>query len=384
MFGQNKPKKKWRRLIGFIFSIVSLVILTYISVSLISGRGVSFAWLNIFARSSPVQVTDEFLFNVGRDRVFADLDGSIVAAGALGIQVLDYDGNEMLRDSFRMHRPALSTNNSRAIAFDIGGTVVRVFDSGEIISSFETNGAIISASINRNGWFSINTQDGEDSGGIIRVYNNRGVAVFEVQLGSGYAFASALSPDNRNLAVLNLLDTGSRITMYHGMSRRDPDSYFLLPGGLILDIRFLSNSDILAISRDELLVIDRDGGSRTLFDYSDKRLGGFTFDGGTTVLHLLDYAVGHSGSLVKVDERGRVLAEYSVEREIISMSYNGGYLIALFSDGIIFFDRNFNVFYEVRELSPAAGINRVHSLGSGVALAAGEHTARGAFKDSDY
>jgi len=341
---------------------------------------VSFSWLtNIFTRSAPIEVAEELIFDVGRNRVFADLDGSIVAAGALGIQVLDYDGNEMLRDSFFMHRPALSANNSRAIAFDIGGTAVRVFDSGEIISSFEASNDIISASINRNGWFSINTQSGDGLSGLVRVYNNRGIALFEVDLGSGYAFASAISPDNRTLAVLNLTADGSRITQYHGMNRSYYDSVFLLSGGLILDIRFLPNGDLLAISTDSLMLIGGDGTGRELYEYSDKRLGGFAFDGGTTVLHLLDYGVGHSGRLVKIDERGRVLNEHYTNREIFSMSYSGGYLAVLLSDGVVFLNRNFNEFREHGGRSQTAAINRVHSLGSGTAIATGEHVAMAVF-----
>ncbi|MCL2366761.1 MAG: DUF5711 family protein [Oscillospiraceae bacterium] len=382
MFGEKKSKKKWHRLIGLIFSVVSLIILTYISMALISGRGVSFAWFtNIFTRPTPIEVADELLFDVGRDRVFVNLHNSIAAAGALGIQVLDYDGNEVLRDSFWMHRPAVSANNSRAIAFDIGGTAVRVFDSNEVLSSLEASGAIISASINRGGWFSVNTQEGGGLRSMVMVYNDRGNAVFRVELGSGYAFASVISPDNRNLAVLNLTDIGSRITLYQGMNRSEYDSVFVLPGGLILDMRFLSNGNLLAVSRDALMIIDRNGESRTLFEFADRRLGGFILHDNVTILHLLDYGVGHSGRIVKIDDRGRVLTEYDTDREIISMSYEGGYLAVLFSDGVMFFDRNLNAFSKIEGDSSAAGISRVHSLGGGVALATGEHMAMAVFKE---
>ncbi|MCL2226071.1 MAG: DUF5711 family protein [Oscillospiraceae bacterium] len=374
MFGKKKTRKKWHRPVGFIFSIVSLIVLTYVSVLLITGRPVNFAWLmGIFSSRTPIEIVDELLFDVGRDRVFADLGGSIASAGTLGIQVLDYSGNEMLREPFRMSRPAMSAVNSRAIAFDVGGTAVRVFDSGRMLSSVETSGAIISASINRNGWFSVGTQEGRGLRGVITVYNDRGNDVFRVNLGSGYAFASALSPDNRSLAVLNLTDVGSRITLYHGLNQVDYSGVFVLSGGLILDILFLPNGELLALSTNALIGIDRNGTGRELFDFFDKRLGGFILDDGTIVLHLLDYGIGHSGRLVRLDERGRLEAEVATNREIVSKSFSGRYLAVMYSDGVVFYDRNLEELPLYAQQASLAGTSRVLSLGHGVALATGEH-----------
>jgi hypothetical protein len=101
-----KPKKKKRRLIGLVFSLLSLAILTYIAITLISGRELGLSrLLNVFSARVPVEAVDEFYFDVGRNRVFADLGGSIVAAGTLGIQVFNEGGGETLRDSVP-HVPA--------------------------------------------------------------------------------------------------------------------------------------------------------------------------------------------------------------------------------------------------------------------------------------
>jgi len=374
MVGENKQKKIQRKHVRVIFSLLSIIVLTYVSVSLISGRPLGFAWFSNFSASrNAVNVADELFFDVGRDRVFADLDGAIAAVGALGIQSLDYAGNELLRDTFRMYSPAIRSINSRAIAFDIGGTSVRVFNADRVLSAVETDGAIISASLNRNGWFAVNTQESSGLRGVVTVYNNSGTAVFRVNLGSGYAFSSIISNDNRNLAVLNLTGEGSRVTLYQGLNQSELDSEFVFPDELILDLHFLSGGDLLAVSTNALIVLDRNGVSRELFDYSDKRLGGFIISDRDIILHLLDYGVGHSGRLVRLNDSGNVQAELEVNRELRSMSFDDGSFAVLWSDGVSLYDNNFNERLVPDEVL-TAGVSRILSLGSGIALLTGDHS----------
>ncbi|MCL2200743.1 MAG: DUF5711 family protein [Oscillospiraceae bacterium] len=375
MTDNDKPKKNWQKIVGAVFSIISLIVLAYITIALIQGRTPTFSWFtDIFGGSAAIEVADELHFDVGRNRVFADMDGHIAAAGVLGVQVLDYMGNETLRENFRMDRPAIVTNGSRGIAFDIGGNAVRVFESGRVLSSFDTSGIIVSASINRNGWFTVNTQEGGGRRGMSTVFNDRGTAVFRANLASGYAFVSALSPDSRNLAVLNLTDAGSRIPRFLGMNQAEPSSVFVLDNTLIVDMHYLSNGNLLALSTQSLLVIDRGGEMRVIYEFDGHRLGGFILDDDIILLNLLDYGVGQSGRLLILNERGNIRAERPTTREIISMSYGGGFLAVMTGDGIEFFDTGLNVLPNTASGMSMAGINRVLALGGAVALAAGEHT----------
>jgi len=374
--GDKKPDKKWRRLIGVVFSVASLAIFTYIAVTLISGRSLSMDWFTgMFSPRTRVEAADEFNFEVGRSRSMADMGGAVAAVGTLGIQVLDIGGNELLRVPYIMSHPAINSANGRAIAFDIGGTSVKVFDRTQIISSIDVQGTVIvSASINNNGWYCVSTQGSSGFGGVATVYNDRNIAVYRVSLGSGYVLAAHLSPDNRSLAVLNLTDDGSRITFYHGLNKQEPDNAFNLPGGLILDMHYLPNGDLLAVSTYALVLIDRNGASSSLYEYFDKRLGGYSFDGDSVALYLLDHGVGFGGSLLTLDGQGRISGQRDVDREILSMSLSGGCLAVLGSDGVVFFDSELREFPQSGEQS-AAGVNKVIVLGIDNALAIGEHSA---------
>ena len=351
---------------------VFLAMLVYIATSLLSGRGPGLSGL--FSPRVPPEALREYQFDVGRGRAFADLGGYVAAAGTLGIQVLDAGGNETLKEPFRMSTPAIGVRDERAIAFDIGGTAVRVFSFSDVVAAIETEGAIISASINRNGWFCVCTQEGGGYKGLVTVYNNRGASVYRAFLESGYVLSAELSPDNRFLAVLNLPNEGSRVTFYR-LNSLSPDSVFDLQGGLIIDMLFISNSELVAVSTDALLVIDRGGKGRELFGFSGGILSGYSIDGDFFAVHLLDYGVGFRGSIVTLDVSGGVLGEVVTDREVISLSAGGGYLAVLRSDGLVFFSAELEEFPPLGRPGSTAGASHVLAFGNGAAIAAGDHSA---------
>jgi len=262
----------------------------------------------------------------------------------------------------------------RAIVFDIGGTSVRVFNDTQITASLETGAAIVAASVNRNGWFSVCTQEGGAYRSIAAVYDNRGRVVYRVSLASGYILSAALASDNRSLAVLNLTDDGSRITFYD-LNRESAGNEFYFPERLILDMRYLPGGEVLAVSSDSLILVDKDGSGSELYDFSGRRLSGYTLDGGFITLHLLDYGIGYHGTLVTLDIKDGLLSELSTDREIVSLSTGGDFLAVLRFDGLTFYDAKLNEIPPVQDSLPTTGATRVIAFGKDAALAAGDHSA---------
>jgi len=372
---QKVPKIKKRRLLGVIFSLVSLLILTYISLTLITGREVVFSRIiGLFSQKAPIPLADSFDFDVGRNRVFADMGSFVAATGTLGIQVLDRGGNETLRDSLRMTNPVIASAGGHAIAFDVGGSSVRTFTESALSASLEAGGAVVSAAINANGWFSVCTQEGVAYRSIVTVYSDSGQSAYRVSLATGYALYAALSPDNSKLAVLIVTDGGSRIRLYD-LSSEDPDYELDLAGRLVLDIRFLSGGGILAITMDSLMIVDTEGSENDFFGFDGRRLGGYTFGDNLVALHLLDFSVGHRGRLITLDSSGRLLGGITTDKAILSTSYSDGYLAVLYSDGPVFYDAEMNQYPPDPDHVAVAGATQIASLGGGAFLVASDHFA---------
>jgi hypothetical protein len=273
-----------------------------------------------------------------------------------------------------MSCPAIKATGGRAIAFDIGGTAVSVFNGTQVIASIQTDTAVVSASINRNGWFCICTQGDGGFKGVTKVYNSKGKPVYGVSLASGYILSAVLSSDNSSLAVLNLADDCSRITFYNDLSLETADNVFDLPGILIVDIWYPPAGDLVAVSAESLITVSSNGKSSELYSFLGRRLGAYTLDNDFYAVYLFDYGLGYSGRLVTLDPKGQVLGEVPAAREIISMSSGDGNLAVLRNDG-------FSLYNAKLEERPAAGLvslsgaNRILALKGGAALAAGEHLA---------
>ena len=374
---EERPAKSKFRIIRIVATLAIFALLIYIAFALISGRGLNLERISDFLfPAEQVEPVDELHFNIGRGRVFTALDSSIVAAGSLGIQVIDYGGTELLRESFPMGTPAVRSQNEYAIAFDIGGTEARVFNAAGIISSITKDGPIVSASINDSGWFTINSREGEGFRGNATVYNSLGNRVVRVSLSTGYILSSILSADNEILAVLNLTDYGSRITFYHGLNRPYPDGTFDLPDVLIIDIQFLASGDILAVTTDSLILVDpHEFSGWEIYNFSDMRLGGYAVSDNFIALHLLDFGIGHRGNLILIDHFGNPYGNLQTDRELISMSLFEDSLHAMLGDGLVVLDRGFNIRLPDEESPSAAGVSRIIALNNEATLVAGERFA---------
>jgi len=377
MSGEDFPKRINRRIIGLILLLVIVTIIIIVVVSLVSNDSTGAMRLTgLFSRRSTVISVDEFNFDIGRERMFAHIDGSIAAVGSLGALVVDFDGNEIQRDLFRMSRPSIKSSGSNFIAFDIGGSSVRVYNKTQVTSLVETEGTVVSASINKNGWFCVVTQEGGSSRGIVTVYNNTGTVVYRVNKGTGFVLSAELSHNNKNLAILNFTDNGSRISLYHDIgTEEEPFELFDRYGGLIIDIIYMPNGDVLAISTKSLFLIDTSGEGKMLYTFADKRLGGYVYDEDFIVLHLYDYGVGHQGRLVSFRTDGTVLGEISFNREIISMSAVDKSLVVLRSDGVLFFDQELEEFPISADNVSVAGASRILAINKDTAVATSDHSA---------
>jgi hypothetical protein len=258
--------------------------------------------------------------------------------------------------------------------FDIGGTSVRVFDNSQILAAFDTEDRLISASLNRNGWFCVCEQDSGGYRGSVLVYNEEGRNVYKASIASGYVVSAELSRDNRYLAILTVSEDGGRVIFYN-LSGEEAIGTYRLPDALILDIRFTQRGDLLAVTPQELLLIDRDGVGGEVYGFDGARLGGYALDGGFIALHLLDYGVGYRGRLVTLTTEGKPLREYDSDKEIVAMSSGAGGLAVLRSDGPAIYGAGSNEVPLYGQSAATTGLTGIVALSDGTVLAAGENSA---------
>ena len=369
----GKTGKKKRPVLYAALFILTVAALFYISIAQVLGRAPG---LERLFEPPPVPYieAEEFNFNVGRNRVFADMRGAVAAAGSMGVQVFDALGYETLSELYLMNFPAISSNNGRAVAFDIGGDAVRVFNKTEILAEVDTVGSIVSASINRNGWFAVSTQEGFAVRGVVTVFDNSGAERFRFYSAEGYVLSAEISPDNRNMAVLRLTETGSQVVFFD-LSITDPIRTLDFPSEILLQIRYTDAGNIAAISTQAILSVSPAGSIDEIFSFGRSGLGSYFMDDDMFIVHLLYFGVGYSGSIIAIAPDGTVIGSKATERGVAAISSSGGNIAVLWSDGPAFYTGDFVEIPHFDAALPLAGVGHLLALGNGVALAGSDHTA---------
>ncbi|MCL2045994.1 MAG: DUF5711 family protein [Oscillospiraceae bacterium] len=379
MTSNTKNKSKKRRPIRTLLIVLSLSALLYAVIYFASGKRLSIPNLSdIFNSSKSSDMAEEYLFQVGHNRVYASLDNSIVAVGTLGMQILGADGNEIFRDSFKMTSPSIKTINGYAIAYDIGGSSLRLFKKNEIITSMDVEGEICSVSINPNAWISVCTQENNAYKGIVTVYNNNGSPVYKVNMASGYVLASAITADNKSIAVLSISQEGSRIIFYN-LDSEETQRVFDMPGTLILDLCYLNGNDILAITPTELLLIKKSNESELLYSFDENRLSGYVLNADLITLSLTSSSnanyYGYQGLLVTLDKTGRILGEIETNKEPITMASGNGFIAITQNDGVVFYTTSLDEITISSQYGSFAGATAAISLNKNHALVASDYFA---------
>jgi len=377
--GDDKKNGKTRKILSLVFWLVILVAVVLVVLSLLPGKTAGQSLLSdILVSRTPGISVSEFNFEVGRDRVFAHANSHVASVGTLGLQVLGPDGEETLRSLFRVTSPTITEKGGFFLAYDIGGTSLRVFNASTILSSIETEGIIVSASINKNGWFCIVSQENTGFRSTVSVYNSTGTPVYMVNVGTGFVLSAELSADNKNLAILSMTERGSQITFYNGIDshKDEPDDIYYFYSLIALDIEFITNTKLLAFTTQAVYIVDFSGGGTSLiYDFSAKRLAGYTYNDKSIIIHLYDYSIGYSGRTIHINFDGDVIAERESFSEFIAVALYRSTIVILQNDGFAFYDEQLKRHPASESSSTTATAGRILALSDDLALAAGDHFA---------
>lgn len=337
---KNRRKKK-HRLLKVAASVLVLAVISVITAVLItnSGRLSLDGLTRLFAGGSNKTQASEFLFDSGVGSVYADMDGGLAVCSGGGIQVYDVSAKKMFSEAFEMQSPTICSNGRVSAAYDLGGKSLKVFDLYGVTKSLTTDDKIISASINKSGWLALCTQESGSLKGLVTVYDASLNIHYYWESAEGYVLSAAVSPDNKSLAVLTMMDEGSRIVFF-SLDSSDEKGSYTLAGELALEIRYISGGKVLAVSKNALRLVKQDGSVDAVQDYTDKYLTGYSVGSDSfTALVLNDYMVGDQGRIVTADQGGKTLGTIETSRKILSVSAKDDYLAVLFSDGLVIYDR---------------------------------------------
>lgn len=369
---KNK-KKKWLRL-----AVVTAIVLAIMALAVLwdsttfDGLRRSF----VYARADKDENGCARLYSYDSDRsgCFATLDGSLIRSSLSQVSVMGEDGNMRFHESVKFRCAAIDSNGKRAVAYDIGGTELYVLDSKGLVHHITCDSEVQSAQLGEDNKLAVVVNKSGYKAAAY-VYDAAGQLTFEFDSADKFIMTAAVSDDGKHLAAVTMGQSDGVFTSYvviYRMTRKEPTATCELPGEAVYDLRTVDNT-FCVVAENALYFVANNGTINASYPFEESYLRRCSLQGdGFAALLLGRYKSGAQGTLLTVDERGKVIGQVEADGEVLDLSASGNYVAALYSDHLTIYDKRMR---ECATLSNVSAAREILMRGDGSAVLAGNGSA---------
>lgn len=305
---------------------------------------------------------------------FASLEGSLAIVSMHQVTVLDEKNKTVYDETVKFQSPALYAQGGRAVAYDVGGTVLYVLSDKGLVYRLDCAGEILNASLNEKGWLTVVCGE-SGCKAAVRVYDQTGQAVFAFLSSDRFVMTAALSADSKTLAAVTMgQENGvfaSYVVFYRVNSEKEA-ARCTLRGSVVYDLT-AAGSGFCAVTEEQLCFLDAEGVMTASYGYGGDYLRRVSVSGdGYAALLLGHYRTGTQNRLVTVGADGQELASQELDAEVTSLSAAGRYVALLTTDHVSIYDKQLMPVAALDEVSQA---REVLMRGDGSAVLAGSTSA---------
>ena len=345
---EKEPKKKretgrrgkiLRRIMAGVLTLLLIVlaVLVFVFRDELTGESLRRA----FGRENSVSPAREaFTYETGAEQVFAPAGDGLAVVCSSSAQLLNAKGQTVFKQVVSFDMPAVFACADRALFCDLDGTTcISAGMDGEsvTIDSGDANRGIITADMNQNGWFAVVTAE-PGYKGLVSVYDDACEKRYEWWSGMGYVLRAALSPDNKLLAVLTVESEGT-ILRFFALNSETPRAELTFDGALVYDLSFLNANTVRAVGDEGFYIVNQDGSIRGEYLLEGRYLLDYEFGSTSfTALFVSDYRGGGGGTLLTLDDSGKLLASQQLDRDVVSLSASGRQLLVMTGGGLVLYD----------------------------------------------
>ena len=369
---KNK-KKKWLRL-----AVVTAIVLAIVALAVLwdsttfDGLRRSF----VYARADKDENGCARLYSYDSDRsgCFATLDGSLIRSSLSQVSVMGEDGNMRFHESVKFRCAAIDSNGKRAVAYDIGGTELYVLDSKGLVHHITCDSEVQSAQLGEDNKLAVVVNKSGYKAAVY-VYDAAGQLTFEFDSADKFIMTAAVSDDGKHLAAVTMGQSDGVFTSYvviYRMNRKEPTATCELPGEAVYDLRTVDNT-FCVVAENALYFVSHNGAINASYPFEESYLRRCSLQGdGFAALLLGRYKSGAQGTLLTVDERGKVIGQVEADGEVLDLSASGNYVAALYSDHLTIYDKRMR---ECATLSNVSAAREILMRDDGSAVLAGNGSA---------
>ncbi len=277
------------------------------------------------------EAEEPWSFELGASQVFAAAGNGLATASTTGLQLIDNKGYTVVRHVVSLETPAVAACSHFAVAYDIGGTALRLaYFDGEV-KELDAKDPIISVSVSEDGHLAVVT---ERTGykGLVTVYDPEQEPVYEWYSGEGYPIGARVSPDGKRMAVITAAGEGGYVRVFSLASEKELGT-FQAPNELLFDLCWIGSDQICAISEQRLVFVDHAGRLEGEYAFDGMYITNYSFGGdGFVALGLSKYLSGSASVVLTVGAGGDVLGQKTPDTELKWLCAAGRNVLALYGD----------------------------------------------------
>ena len=288
--------------------------------------------------------TMAFSYEKGNDNCFATLGKNLVYVSNKGVAVYDHSGNILFETEIKLDTPALNVGNTMAVAYDIGGRNLVVFNEKGVKLSIELDEGlgIYSASLNRSDWLAVTAQKKSQKGNV-SVYNADMDKVFEFDSAARFVTSAYVTEDCRYMVAQTLGQNegvfASQMVVYR-LDQEEQYGEFSVDDGMVLAIDSV-DGQTFCIADNKAVVAAPNGQISATYEYALPYLREYSCDGdGFAVLALNRHRAGTNAKLVTLSSSGSPIGELDVTEEILHLSAAGRYIAVLYADKLVIYNKD--------------------------------------------
>ena len=361
--GEEEEKKPRRKLRGCLIFFLTLVAVLGVVVFAAYRDGTGFDVLRRYLNYGSVEKAggeSVYDYDASASNRFAALGDRLVVLSDTRLRVLNASGGEVWSTAVNMSAPALHSGGGKAVAYDVGGTVLYVVDqNGEVLTlTTSEEEPFISATLNGDGWLAV-TAKLKGYKGCVRVYNSDMEEVFLFRSSRRFVSDAWVAGKGSALAAVTLgQESGtfvSNVVLYH-LTEEEPYGNYDVTDGLAAATGWVDGK-LAVVSDTSLTFADTKGTVEATCSYSGAHLREYDLNGdGFAAVLLNRYQTGSVGRLVTVAADGTELGSLDVSEEIQDISACGKYLAVLYLDRLVIYNPMLEAYASLKGTEAVRGV----------------------------
>ena len=361
--GEEEEKKPRRKLRGCLIFFLTLVAVLGVVVFAAYRDGTGFDVLRRYLNYGSVEKAggeSVYNYDASASNRFAALGDRLVVLSDTRLRVLNASGGEVWSTAVNMSAPALHSGGGKAVAYDVGGTVLYVVDqNGEVLTlTTSEEEPFISATLNGDGWLAV-TAKLKGYKGCVRVYNSDMEEVFLFRSSRRFVSDAWVAGKGSALAAVTLgQESGtfvSNVVLYH-LTEEEPYGNYDVTDGLAAATGWVDGK-LAVVSDTSLTFADTKGTVEATCSYSGTHLREYDLNGdGFAAVLLNRYQTGSVGRLVTVAADGTELGSLDVSEEIQDISACGKYLAVLYLDRLVIYNPALETYASLKGTESVRGV----------------------------